>query len=162
MSFHQHLLMHANRNAIWIANTDAQGVPALVRSTGVIPSADGRELLVFIPEVFSRDFRANLRPGAPVTFLGTDVPTYLSFQYKGFFKSIRPCTVDEVAFQETYLDEFTDVVVSIGFSKEGFYKSYAHQPSFAVAFEISEVFDQSPYKGTGVRVTHPSEENFSK
>lgn len=153
MSVPQHLSILSNPMAIWIANTDANAVPALVRSTGVVPSADGRELTVFIPVVFSRDFCANLKPDMPMTFMGTDVPTYLSFQYKGVYKSNRPCTPEEMELQEEYLQAFTDVVAEIGFSKEGFYKSYAHQPSLAVTFEVTEVFDQTPYKGTGVSIT---------
>ena len=152
MALPQHLTILSNPMAIWIANTNEAAVPALVRSTGVLPSADGSELTVFIPVVFSRDFCANLRERMPVTFMGTDVPTYLSFQYKGYYKSIRPCTEEEIALQLAYLDAFTDQVAAIGFSKEGFYNSYAHQPSLAVTIEVTEVFDQTPYKGTGVSI----------
>lgn len=135
--------------AFWLANADAALVPEVVRCTGLAPLTDFTHLTAFFPETFGRQFMKNLNVRPNLTLLGCSVPTYESYQYKGLFRSLRPCTEAEVALQHQYLDGFTDTTAAIGFSKEGFFKSYFHQPSYAVTFEVLEVFEQTPYKGTG-------------
>ena len=72
---------------------------------------------------------------------------------RGYVDNLLAGFVGELTEQQRqYLDQFTDVVAAIGYSKEGFYNSYFHQPSYAITFEVQEVFEQTPYKGTGFRL----------
>ena len=138
--------------AFWIANSNAGKEPEVVRCVGIIPVETLEQLTVFIPEIWSQQFIANLATGNKITFLATSVPTYESYQYKGEFLSIRACTELEIASQHEYLDGFSDEVAKIGLSKSMFYQSYLHQPTLAVTFRVMEVFEQTPYKGTGKQV----------
>lgn len=152
MQLPPHLSFLAQPVALWMANADDHGVPALTRCAGVVV-LDQRMLTVFVPEALGREFLANLREAAPITLSATDVPTYQSYQYKGIFRGLRECTEQEIALQRAALDDFTCLLESLGFSKESFFKSYFHQPSFAVLCEVTEVFDQTPRKGTGVSIS---------
>lgn len=87
-----------------------------------------------------------------MTLAATDVPTFESYQYKGIFSSVRPCTPDEEIAQQKYLDQFTDIIAMYGHSKERYFKSFNSQPSFAVTFQVSEIFEQTPHKSTGRQV----------
>jgi len=136
----------------WIANCNANNVPEVVRCMGLAPVTDPEQLTVFIPEVWSHLFVANLATGKKITFMATSVPTYESYQYKGEYLSFRPCTEQEVALQRMYLDGFGDEIVKVGLSKARFSQSFFHQPSLAITFRITDVFDQTPYKGTGAQV----------
>lgn len=138
--------------AFWIANCDADNVPEVVRCVGIRPVTSLEELTVFIPEIWSGRFLNNLSATKKITFLCTSVPTYESYQYKGEFRSVRPCEEADVQLQLNYLEGFTDEIAKIGLSKIGFFDSYHHQPMLAVTVCIDEVFDQSPYKGTGKQV----------
>jgi hypothetical protein len=135
--------------AFWIANSDRDLIPEIVRSIGIAPVTDCSCLTVFVPEVFSHTLIKNLATSKHITLTGTSVPTYESYQFKGVFISIRLCTEEEVQRQRKYMDGFTDEVAHIGFSKEGFFNSYFHQPSYAITFRVMEVFEQTPHKNTG-------------
>lgn len=135
--------------AFWAANADSENIPEIVRCCGLAPITDYTRLTFFIGEAFGRQFIQNITTNPRITLTGTSVPTYESYQYKGVFVSIRTCNEQEVEQQRQYLDRFTDVVAAIGYSKEGFYNSYFHQPSYAITFEVQEIFEQTPYKGTG-------------
>jgi hypothetical protein len=138
--------------AFWIANCNAQNIPEIVRCMGLAPVDFPEQLTVFIPEIWSYQFVANLATGKKITFLATSVPTYKSYQYKGEFLSLRACTESEITDQRQYLKVFTDEVARLGLSEPMFYQSYFHQPSLAVTFSVTEVFDQTPYKGTGIQI----------
>jgi hypothetical protein len=135
--------------AFWASNCNAENVPDIVHCNGLIPVEEYDKLTFFIAERFSRIFIANLSITPDITFLGCSVLTFESYQYKGKFESIRACTPADVAMQQQYLEAFTDTIAGIGFPKEAFYKSYFHQPSFAITFQVTDIFEQTPYKGTG-------------
>ncbi|OQP64245.1 hypothetical protein A3860_19910 [Niastella vici] len=138
--------------AFWIANCNANNVPEVVRCYGVAPIDSPEQLTIFIPEIWSAQFVANLGAGKKVTLSGTSVPTYESYQYKGEFLSIRACTEDEMVYQHQYMDKFSDEVEKIGLPKLMCYNAFFHQPSLAVTFRLMEVFDQAPHKGTGIQL----------
>lgn len=135
--------------AFWAASCNEQGWPELVRVNGVAASAFP-ELTFFIPEVFAQRFLSTLKSGTQLTLLGTHIPTYNSFQYKGTFRSVRPCADEEVQQQLAYIHHLTDIVDQLlGLSKEEVFDSIFFQPSYAVRFSVTDVFNQTPGKGAG-------------
>jgi hypothetical protein len=51
------------------------------------------------------------------------------------------------------MESFTDKLRAFGYSKEGLYRIYFSQPSIAFEFNVTEVYEQSPRKGTGGKIT---------
>lgn len=51
-----------------------------------------------------------------------------------------------------YLDKFTDVIGSFGYAKQLVFNNFNFQPSFAVTFNVLEIFEQTPHKSTGRQV----------
>jgi hypothetical protein len=135
--------------AFWASNCNAEKVPDIVHCNGLMPVEDYEKLTIFIAGAFSAIFISNLSISPEITFLGCSVLTFESYQYKGRFESIRACTPADVAMQQQYLETFTDTLATVGFSKEGLYKAYYYQPSFAITFRVTDIFEQTPYKGTG-------------
>lgn len=135
--------------AFWIANCDEKNMPYAVRCVGVKHNGTAEEITAYIPQVWSSQFEQNLQYNNKVTLLGTCVPTYESYQYKGEFLNLRASDEQEVANQHTYLCGFCGEVAKLGLSWQGFYDSYFQQPTLAITFRVTSIFNQSPYKGTG-------------
>jgi hypothetical protein len=135
--------------AFWASNCNSENMPDIVHCNGVLPVEDPGKLTFFISKAFSSTFIANLDISPEITFLGCSIYTFESYQYKGAFESIKTCTPEQIAVQQQYLDAFTDAIAEIGYSKTAFYNAYFHQPSYAVTFGITDVFEQTPHKGTG-------------
>jgi|SRR5688500_4963610 hypothetical protein len=133
----------------WASNCNSENIPDIVHCNGLLRGEDPGKLTFFISKAFSATFIANLDISPQITFLGCSVLTFESYQYKGIFESIKLCTPEQEAIQKQYLDAFTDVIAMVGFSKNEFYTTYFHQPSYAVTFRITEIFEQTPHKGTG-------------
>lgn len=139
-------------SAFWVANVSENNVPDVVRCAGLAPVTDLHELTIYISEKFGRKFFKNLRSGSWISFSATSVPTFESFQYKGIFQSIRPCTREEEEKQRRYYEDFTALTADFGFVKDLLFRCYFHVPAFAVTFRVQEIFDQTPRKGTGQKV----------
>ncbi|MGB8191432.1 MAG: hypothetical protein WCF67_05910 [Chitinophagaceae bacterium] len=135
--------------AFWAANCNAENLPEIVHCNGLLPVEAGDQLTFFIAEAFSVSFIANLAVNPQITFLGCSVLTFESYQYKGRFEHIRPCTLAEITMQEQYIDAFTNVISNIGYSKAAFSEAYLRQPSYAVTMRVTDIFEQTPHKGTG-------------
>jgi hypothetical protein len=135
--------------AFWASNCNSENIPDIVHCNGLLPVEDLSKLTFFIGKAFSETFIANLDINPEITFLGCSVLSFESYQYKGTFESIELCTPEHVAMQRQYLDAFTDVIATVGYSKKDFYAAYFQQPSYAVTFGITDIFEQTPYKGTG-------------
>lgn len=137
---------------LWTANCNQNNIPEIVRCMGVAQVTDLRTLTFYVSERFSRQYFKNFEVNRNMTFSATDVPTFESYQYKGLFSNVRPCTPDEETIQQKYLDEFTDVIAVYGHSKELYIKCFNFQPSLAVTFQVCEIFEQTPHKSTGRQV----------
>lgn len=139
-------------SALWAANCDVSNMPEIVRCAGVAEVTDIRTLTIFISEPFGKKFIQNLQTNTNIALAATCVPSFESYQYKGTYQSIRPCTPEEEVLQRKYFDAFTDITTSFGFLKDPLFQSYFHQPSFAVTFKVRYIFEQTPHKGTGRQV----------
>ncbi len=139
-------------SALWAANCDDDNTPEIVRCAGVARVTDIRNITIFISEVFGRKFIQNLQLNTNIALAATCVPSFESYQYKGVYQSIRPCTKEEDELQQRYFDAFTDITTSFGFLKEPLFQSYFHLPSFAVTFRVRYIYEQTPHKGTGSQV----------
>jgi len=138
--------------AFWTANCNEGNIPEIVRCMGVATVTDLRKLTIYVGERFSGQYIKNFETNRNMTLAATDVPTFESYQYKGLFSHARTCTPGEEALQQQYLDQFTDVIAAYGHSKELYIKSFTSQPSFAITFEVHEIFEQTPHKSTGRQV----------
>ena len=143
---YQHIL--SQPLAFWVASSNAQNIPDAVRCVGVVPGEDLSTLTFFIAEKYSEKFLANVQQNRQISLLGCSVINFESYQYKGIFQSKRPCTTEEVALQNQYLNRFKEAINSMGLLKEAA-NGYFNQPSLAVDFTVTEIYEQTPQHGTG-------------
>lgn len=135
--------------SFWLATASLKNVPETIKCTGIRFEAETDTFTCFAPLKFSETGFKHLAENPILSLVGVDLYSYEGYQYKGVYISRRDCTAEEVAFQLSYMKEFTDILHSFGYSGPGYYKAYMHSPFIAFAFKVTQVFDQSPKNGTG-------------
>jgi hypothetical protein len=144
----QHRSILSQPLAFWAASSSVENLPDTVRCTGVAPVDLWGKLTFFIPKKHSQQFLGNLHQNPQLSLLGCSVVTFESYQYKGVFESFRACTPEEEAFQQRYLDKFKEMIHMQGLPRDAV-NGYYLQPSLALTFSVTEVYEQTPHKGTG-------------
>lgn len=81
--------------ALWTASCNKNNVPEIVRSTGLAAVTDLKTITLYVSERYSRQYLKNFDTNSNITLAATDVPTFESYQYKGLFNNVRPCTPAE-------------------------------------------------------------------
>ena len=137
--------------AFWAASSNKEKVPDAVRCTGLSDVTAVDTITFFIPEKFSGNFIKNVAENPKITLMGCSITTFESYQYKGVYRSMRTATKEEEALQTNYVIAFTDELEKIGFDR-GIGEMFLLQPSFAVTFRVTEIYEQTPFKGTGNQV----------
>jgi len=145
-----HLLLQPA--AFWVANCDSNNVPDLARSSGLAPITEENEITFYLPVAFAGQFMQNAKHNPHVTLSVTSVPTYESYQFKGTISAVREGTVEEGEKQREYLVGFSNLLDTIGYPGTLFFKAYFHQPAWAITLTVTDIFVQTPRKGTGGQV----------
>ncbi len=135
--------------SFWLATASLENVPEAIKCTGIRFDPETDTFTCFAPRKFSETGIMHLAENPVLSLVGVDLYSYEGYQYKGPYISRRECSEEEVAFQLSYLNEFTDILHSFGYSGPGYYKAYMHPPFVAFTFQVAQVFDQSPKNGTG-------------
>jgi len=140
--------------SFWAATCDAENVPDVVHVNGLSPVESGNQITLFLSKRYSETFVANLELNPELALIGTNVQTFEGYQFKGHFRSLRPCTPEEEQMQLNFIDRFTTVIELMGFNRQWYYDSYFHQPSLAITFTVHDIFEQTPKKGTGLSMVN--------
>lgn len=140
--------------SFWATNCDERGVPEIIRCCGISYLPDACQLTFFVGQQLSRIFVANTKANPHISLMGASLYTFESYQYKGRFAGLRPCTEEEIEFQRRYVDVFADTLLDVGYDwkKELVFKAFFHLPAIAIQFDVKEVFEQTPRAGTGMQV----------
>jgi hypothetical protein len=139
--------------SFWIGTASRDLIPEVIKCTGVLHNeAMPERLTCFAGTRHADQSLKNLQENPAITLVGAHVGTYEGYQYKGVLICSRPCLPAEVQLQEQYMESFTSALGKFGYSKEGLYKIYFAQPSMAFEFHVTEVYEQSPRKGTGGKI----------
>ena len=135
--------------SLWLATASADNIPEPIKCTGIVfdPSTD--IFTCFAPLKFAKTGFKHLESNPTLALVGVELHTFEGYQYKGPYITHRDCTPEEVEFQLGYLQEFTTLLGTFGYSTPGFYGAYFHPPFVALTFQATQVFDQSPRNGTG-------------
>jgi hypothetical protein len=139
-------------NVFWVAVSNAENVPDVTRVAGLAPVEDLSTITFYLSEAFGNGLLATLQNQPCLTLLVTCIHTFESYQYKGIYQSIRPCTAEEEERQRWYIEGFADSLKSIGIlpvEAARLARLYFQQPSYAITFQVKQIFIQTPQKGAG-------------
>jgi hypothetical protein len=142
-------------NVFWVAVSNAENMPNVTRVAGLAPVEDISTITFYLSKAFGGDLLSTLQGRPHLTLLVTSIHTFESYQYKGIYQSMRPCTADEEARQRWHIEGFANNLITIGISPTETAKItrlYLQQPSYAITFQVQQVYIQTPQKGAGSMV----------
>lgn len=134
----------------WLATRDAEFKTEPHRVFGLqIPGPDS--LRFFLYQGTGEKSRANLMANKLVALSITNAFTFESYQFKGKMTEIRLITQEEEEFIANYISEMDRIVVAIGlpYPENSIVAQTDYKPSWAVEFQVEQIFDQTPKAGTG-------------
>jgi hypothetical protein len=136
----------------WLGNSNPDGMPDMVRLSGLRVAPDHQHLDLYVGVPFGRVMLDQLAPGSKLSMLYADVHSYRSFQCKGPCVSCHPSTDEEVAFQRTYVEKFCRGIGRQGFDWEALFSVFFRQPSMTVIMRVEAMYEQTPKAGTGEQI----------
>ena len=139
--------------ALWASNCNGKLEPELVRLLGAQVETDREHLTFFVPLKFGKGLLNNFADSDQLTFLLAIILTNESYQLKGSYLSLRPCTEAEVALQKDYMTKLCHTAITRqSLPGDKAFEAYYDQPTVAVRMLVREVYEQTPKAGTGERV----------
>ena len=133
-------------------------VPFGHRVSGWCIAADGHTMTAFTPEPFTAGLVESLQENGELALTVEDFPAHETYQFKGRYVSHRPAHRDDNAIVDPIRERFIKNMRAIfpGLPV-GLVGAFTSKPAFAVEFEVSEIFVQTPGPGAGARIVPPAE-----
>lgn len=139
--------------AMHVGTRDDKLSPDGAWAFGAVADAENNIVTMFVPDAGADRCMNNMRSNGHVTLLIGHDEAHETYQLKGEFIDARPCTKEEITIQAIYKTkvvphwkpEWEDLT-------EPFWDSFLYNPSTAVSFRVTEVFDQTPGPGAGKKI----------
>ena len=145
-------------NVAFAGTRNRELVPFGHRVSGWSIGADGRTLTAFTPEPLTADILESLQTNGELALTVEAFPAHETYQFKGRYVSHRPALHDDFAIAARIRERFVKSMRTVFPAlPEPFAGAFTSQPAFAVAFEVSEIFVQTPGPGAGARIVPPAQ-----
>jgi hypothetical protein len=129
---------------------DAELTPDFNRVLGGY-AVDDHHVAFFIDEPTSQKALANIRDNQMMSVVMVNIDNVESYQMKGKWTRTAPLTEEEEQLFNKYMKDFEVVATKVGLPL-GLVYNYPHTKMIAVTMEVTEIFDQTPKKGTGNKI----------
>lgn len=129
--------------SVLVGSRDRLLVPEAIRGFGLRVEADGRELVVFVPDAWGRRTVANLRDNGRIAVAAARPMDHRSVQVKGSVVEIRPGDDDDRAALESYRERLVGHFGAIGFPPRILHRLDAW-PCHTVRLAVEALFEQTP------------------
>ncbi len=146
-------IIESRLTSIWLCNRNARLVADVTRLMSARVEPDRQHVLAYVSGPGGAGVLANLAVAPGLTLLMAIMDTYEAYQVKGTCTGQRACTPEEVAYQRAYVEGFADALARQQLPRERAIAAYFRQPSVAVRLRVEELYEQTPRKGTGERIT---------
>jgi hypothetical protein len=134
--------------SLLVGSRDAALRPASARGFGVGIDAASCGATVFLPAAASAVTLSNLRDNGQIALTFSRGFDHRSVQVKGHVVSISETNEEQRQLQDRYFARFSEGLIFIG-HQERLLRRVRYYPSYAVAFQIESMFDQTPGPGAG-------------
>lgn len=145
--------------SIQAASRDRELQPEVVRVVGILPVSDGEGFRIFLPHATSARMRENLLAFPRIAIVLTEPITHRALQVKGDVRAVRDARDDERPLIDAHLARLTHALGLVGIPP-WFARGLPRWPAWAVAIDVTDVFEQTPGPGAGepIRATLAEEE----
>ena len=145
-------------NAAFAGTRNRDLVPFGHRVSGWCIGAEGRTLTLFVPEPFTAGLVESLQENGEMALTVEAFPAHETYQFKGRYVSHRPAHREDIAIVDRIRERFMKNMRAVfPVLPEGIVRAFTSKPAFAVEFEVSEVYVQTPGPGAGARIVPPAE-----
>jgi hypothetical protein len=136
---------------------DRDLVPHGHRVSGWRLGADGRTLIVLIPEGERPHLIESLEDNGKFAVTVEEYPAHETYQFKGRYVRHRPADDADVEVANRLRERFLQSVIRLfGEAAAGPVRAFSQRPGIAVEFTVDEIFVQTPGPGAGERL-YPAE-----
>jgi len=142
-------------SVMYLATRNAALEPLSAMAFGVQPSADGRELTVFLPAAVSPPSLANLRDNGQMAVSLVRPSDHRALQIKGVWLGERRTTDDDRALLNRYRDATLGEMSTVGVPRS-IWARLAWWPVLALRMEVRDTFVGTPGPSAGRRCEPPS------
>lgn len=132
----------AGHDAIAVGTRDAALRPACSLAAGIAYPGGGR-MIVYVPEATGARTLADLEANGMIAVVFEEISTHHTIQVKGRVTEIRPAREDEHPLVERSVAGFFAQVEAFG-GRPSVVRKKRRWPCRAVAFTVSDVFEQTP------------------
>jgi hypothetical protein len=129
--------------SVLVGTVDAEGFPSCCRGIAVTTRDDFDSVTVYVPAATGQETVANVATTRRIAVGCSNPIEHTSVQIKGVTRSVRVASSDELQLVSTRLQQFAEVLESIGLPRR-LSRSLTHWPAFAIDVSVEEVFDQTP------------------
>ena len=133
-------------------------VPSGHRISGWSVAGDGRTMTAFTPEPLTAGVLEALQTNGELALTVEAFPAHETYQFKGRYVSHRPVHDEDFAIvarvRERFIRNMRTVFPAI---PEHIAGAFTSPPVVAVAFEVAEIFVQTPGPGAGARIVPPAQ-----
>jgi hypothetical protein len=145
-----------DRATVGVAGTrDEDLVPQLHRVSGWRVEPDRQAMTCLLPSRTSRRLLGSLEDNGQFAVTIEEIGPHETYQFKGRYKSSRPCDGEDLLVYRRLRDRFAKVVsAKFGFPEERC-RAFVAEPGIAVTFDVHEIFLQTPGPGAGRRLAPP-------
>ncbi|MDF3822328.1 hypothetical protein P3G55_20660 [Leptospira sp. 96542] len=151
----QEILNLMNANSVFALGTaNGQNVPFYTRSFYVQGNVGDTELKIHIPEIMAVRPLKDLKENPLMSVNIADVTNFFARQIKGKFKEMRLTTKDEMVLINQFHSKIGDLLNQFfGSNLADGWKRFIVEPSVCIIMEIQEVYEQTPKRGTGGKLS---------
>jgi hypothetical protein len=133
-------------------------VPFGHRISGWCIGGDRHALTAFVPEPFTAGLVESLQENGELALTVEDFPAHETYQFKGRYVRHRPVQREEIAIVDRIRARFMKNMRTVFPAlPEGTAGAFILKPAFAVEFEVSAIYVQTPGPGAGARIVPPAE-----
>ncbi|EMY76429.1 hypothetical protein LEP1GSC060_0262 [Leptospira weilii serovar Ranarum str. ICFT] len=131
--------------SISIATRDAELKPHFARAFGIRMSEDQKHMTVMVPKIIAAPCLKDIENNKLIAATVAHMANFKTRQYKGTVQEIKDCTESDYELMKTVREAGAENSALFFGPKAGEgWRKYVIHPAFAITFELSELFDQSP------------------
>ena len=137
--------------SIMVGTRDASLMPECTRAWGIRVANDGGTVTILLSETFAGKTIENVRENGQIAVTCTRPTDHITCQLKGRIRSIERATSADRDLCRRWHSEFKAELTAIGVPP-ALSEAWITEPTLAVEFAVTDVFDQTPGPGAGKKV----------
>ena len=145
-------------NVAFAGTRNRELVPFGHRISGWAIGTDRRTLTAYTPEPLTAELLESLEANGELALTVEAFPAHETYQFKGRYVSHRPVRHEDFVvvdrIRERFVKNMRTVFPALPEQVTG---AFPAKPVFAIMFEVSEIYVQTPGPGAGARIVPPAQ-----